>query len=62
MVNANDNLSEFKLIAGLKPNIDFNKKADFFLSTLATGVKQDYSKKKKKRNQSNQCHQACQTS
>lgn len=49
MVNANDDLSKSELITELKANIDFNKEADFFFDALVIDIKQNYSKKKKKK-------------
>lgn len=48
MVNANVDISELELVARSKTDINFDKEAAFFLGALATNVKQDYFKKKKK--------------
>lgn len=49
VVNANDNLSESKSIAGLETDLDFNKKTGLFFGTLTIDIKQKCSQKKKKK-------------
>lgn len=49
MVNADNGLNKSESIARSEANIDFDKRADFFLGALAINVEQDYFKKKKKK-------------
>lgn len=48
MVNTNNDLSKLESIARSEIDINFDKKADIFLNTLAIDIKQNCSKKKKK--------------